>query len=403
MTNKINYYQWQGLNRHGEKLTGSLAAPNLAAVKIELRKQGVITKKISKQSFFSCLRFNKKITTNDITLFSRQMATLIKAGIPLIQSFETLIKGCKNQAMKTLLQIVKKDIETGLTLTESFRKHPSFFNTLFCNLVDAGEKSGSLEVTLTKLAVYKEKMGVIKRGIKKILTYPCAVLSIALFVTVALLTFVIPQFAQLFKTFEADLPLLTRGIIYLSQVFQNYWLIITGALLGIIYSPFYAFKRSQQFRQWLDKRLLKTPFLGVVLTKIIIARFAWTLSITFAAGLPLLEALKLVAQVTGNSIYTQAINDVWKEIGNGQQLQTALGSKALFPAMVIEMIAVGEESGTLEQMLTKIATYYEEEVDSAISTLNNLLEPIIMSLLGLLIGILIIAMYLPIFKLGSIV
>ncbi|MCC5015942.1 MULTISPECIES: type II secretion system F family protein [unclassified Legionella] len=403
MTNKTNYYQWQGLNRRGEKLTGSLAAPNLAAVRIELRKQGVITKKISKLSFFSSLRINKKITTNDITLFSRQMATLIKAGIPLIQSFETLIKSCSNQAMKNLLQIIKKDIETGLTLTESFRKHPPFFNTLFCNLVDAGEKSGSLELTLTKLAVYKEKMGVIKRGIKKILAYPCAVLSIALFVTVALLIYVIPQFEQLFKTFDAELPLLTRGIIYFSQFFKNYWLISTGTVLGIIYSLFYAFKRSQQFRQWLDKLLLKTPFLGVVLTKIIIARFAWTLSITFAAGLPLLEALKLVAQVTGNSIYTQAVNDVQKEIGNGQQLQTALASKALFPAMVIQMIAVGEESGTLELMLTRIATYYEEEVDSAISTLNNLLEPIIMSLLGLLIGILIIALYLPIFKLGSIV
>lgn len=402
MAKKTNDYQWQGFNRNGEKLTGSLTASNLATAKIELRKQGVITKKITKQRL-SFRQINKKITANDITLFSRQLANMIKAGLPLIQSFEILIKGYSNQAMKNLLQNVKKDIEAGLTLAESLHKHPQFFNALFCNLVDAGEKSGSLELMLTKLATYKEKMSTIKKRIKKMLTYPCTVLSIALFVTAALLILVIPQFEQLFKNFGAELPLLTRGIICLSQFFQTHWLIIAVTSIVAVYSFLYTLKRSQQHRQWLDKFSLKIPVLGIILTKVIIARFGWTLSITFAAGLPLLEALKLVAPVAGNFIYNQAINKVQEEIGNGQQLQTALANTALFPAMVIQMIAIGEESGTLEHMLTRVAAYYEEEVDTAISTLNNLLEPIIMSLLGLLVGVLVIAMYLPIFKLSSVV
>ncbi|AHE67210.1 type II secretion system F family protein [Legionella oakridgensis] len=401
-TNTTVTYQWEGVNQSGEKLNGVIDARSIAIAKTELRKQGVITRKIVKKRapFF---KKSKKIKPIDITVFSRQMATMIEAGIPLIQSFEIVAKGQSNQRMKDLIETIKKDVESGLTLAESLKKHPAFFNELFCNLVDAGEKSGSLDVMLDKIATYKEKIETIKKKIKKALTYPMAVIVVAFLVTAGLLIFVVPQFESLFEGFGADLPALTRGVISLSEFFQSYWYIIFG-LLGLgVYSFIYARNHSAHFAHQVDRYLLKIPVVGTILEKAAIARFSRTLSITFAAGLPLVEALKSVSGATGNILYAEATDKIREEVSNGQQMQIAMENTKLFPNMVVQMIAIGEESGALEQMLTKVADFFEEEVDNAVDSLSSLLEPMIMAILGILVGGLVVAMYLPIFKLGSVV
>lgn len=396
-------YQWQGINRAGQKVNGIIDAKSIAVAKADLHKQGITTKKIVKKRkpFFD--KKNKKITQGDITIFSRQLATMIESGIPLIQAFDIVSKGQSNQRVKKLIETIKKDVETGLTLAESLKKHPAYFNALFCNLVEAGEKSGSLEIMLNKVATYKEKVETIKKKIKKALTYPMAVLVIAFVVTAALLIFVVPQFESLFKGFGADLPALTRAVITMSEFFQSYWYIIFGVLLAAIYSFAYTIKRSPQFAQTIDRLLLKMPIVGTILEKAAIARFSRTLSITFAAGLPLVEALKSVAGATGNILYAKGTDKIRDEVSTGQQMQVAMENTHLFPNMVVQMVAIGEESGTLEKMLSKVADFYEEEVDNAVDALSSLLEPMIMSILGILVGGLVIAMYLPIFKLGSVV
>lgn len=401
--NGLLSFQWEGVNRSGEKINGIIQAKNIAVAKIELRKQGVITKKIMKHRKPLFDNKNKKIKTLDITVFTRQLATMIQAGIPLIQAFDIVAKGQANQRMVALIELVKKDVETGTTLAEALRKHPAYFNDLFCNLVDAGEKSGSLDVMLAKIATYKEKIETIKKKIKKALTYPTAVMMIAFLVTAGLLIFVIPQFETLFKGFGADLPALTRGVIDLSALFQTYWYVIFGTFAAIIYAFIHAKNHSPTFAHTLDRYLLRMPIIGNILEKAAIARFARTLSITFAAGLPLVEALKSVAGATGNIIFSEATNKIREEISNGQPMQTAMDNTKLFPNMVVQMVAIGEESGTLEQMLSKIADFYEEEVDSAVDALSSLLEPMIMAILGIIVGGLVVAMYLPIFKLGSVV
>lgn len=400
-TEMVVTYHYEGINRSGQKMIGDIQARSLAIAKADLRKQGIVTNKVVKKRkpFFD--RKNKKITPGDITVFSRQLATMIESGIPLVQSFDIVAKGQSNKRLKDLIETIKNDIETGLTLSESLIKHPAYFNELFCNLVDAGEKSGSLEIMLDKVATYKEKIETIKKKIKKALTYPIAVLVVALIVTAGLLIFVVPQFESLFKGFGADLPALTQAVVNMSKFFQSYWYFIFGGLGAALYAFIYAKKHSLNFAQNLDRVMLKFPVIGPILEKASIARFTRTLSITFAAGLPLVEALKSVAGATGNIIYAKATDKIRDEVSTGQQMNTAMENTHLFPNMVIQMVAIGEESGALEKMLSKVADFYEEDVDNAVDALSSLLEPIIMSILGILVGGLVIAMYLPIFKLGS--
>ncbi|MGQ3887735.1 type II secretion system F family protein [Legionella sp. CNM-1927-20] len=401
--NAVATYRWEGINRSGQKVSGFIESNSIAIAKAALRKQGIITNKVIKKRKSLFDKKNRKITTADITAFTRQLATMINAGIPLIQSFDIIARGQTNQKVKTLIEEIKKDVESGLTLTEALKKHPKYFNELYYNLVDAGEKSGSLDIMLGKIATYKEKIEKIKKKIKKALTYPIAVLVIAFLVTAALLIFVVPQFESLFKGFGADLPALTRGVISLSEFFQAYWYIIFGVIGISIYAFIRAKNTSAHFAHTIDRLMLKFPIIGPILQKAAIARFARTLSITFAAGLPLVDALRVVAGATGNIIYAQATDKIREEVSNGQQIRIAMENTHLFPSMVVQMIAIGEESGALEQMLAKVADFYEEEVDNAVDSLSSLIEPLIMSILGILVGGLVVAMYLPIFKLGSVV
>lgn len=396
-------FQYEGINRSGEKTKGEIEARSLAIAKADLRRQGIITKKVIKKRKSLFDRANKKITQADITVFSRQLATMIEAGIPLVQSFDIVAKGQSNKRVQDLINTIKNDVETGLTLAESLAKHPAYFNDLFCNLVDAGEKSGSLEVMLNKVATYKEKIESIKKKIKKALTYPIAVMVIAFLVTAGLLIFVVPQFESLFQGFGADLPAMTRMVIRLSETFQAYWYIIFGVLALAVYAFIYAKNHSPNFAQGVDRVMLKFPVIGPILEKAAIARFSRTLSITFAAGLPLVDALKSVAGATGNILFAKATDKIREEVSTGQQMQLAMENTHMFPNMVVQMVAIGEESGALEQMLSKVADFYEEEVDNAVDSLSSLLEPLIMAILGILVGGLVVAMYLPIFKLGSVV
>ena len=396
-------YQWEGVNGAGQLASGIIPARSIAIAKAALRKQGVTIKKISKKRKPLFDRQNKQIKQGDITIFSRQIATMIQAGIPIIQSFDIVAKGQSNKRMKDLIEDIKKDVESGSTLAESLSKFPVFFNDLFCNLVDAGERSGSLDIMLDKVATYKEKIETIKKKIKKALSYPMAVLVIAFLVSAGLLTFVVPEFESLFKGFGADLPAFTKAVVTLSKIFQHYWYLIFGSLFGSVYAFIYARDHSPTFAQTIDRVLLKLPIIGPIIEQAAIARFTRTLSITFAAGLPLVEALSAVAGATGNILYAKATIKIQEEISSGQQMHIAMDNTKLFPSMVIQMIAIGEESGTLEQMLSKVADFYEEGVDNAVDSLSSLLEPIIMSILGVLVGGLVIAMYLPIFKLGSVV
>ncbi len=402
-TNILINYQWEGVNSSGQLTNGEIEARSIVIAKTELRKKGITIKKIAKKRKPLFDRKNKKITQGDITVFSRQMATMIEAGIPIIQSFDIVAKGQANKRMQDLIEAIKKDVESGSTLSEALHKYPVFFNDLFCNLVDAGEKSGSLDVMLDKVATYKEKIETIKKKIKKALAYPMAVLVIAFLVTAGLLIFVVPQFESLFKGFGADLPAFTRGVITLSEIFQKYWYLIFSAIFGVVYGFIYARTHSANFAQTIDRMMLKLPIIGTILEQAAIARFSRTLSITFAAGLPLVEALNSVAGATGNILYAKATVQIQDEISSGQQMHVAMENTKLFPSMVVQMVAIGEESGTLEKMLSKVADFFEEGVDNAVDALSSLLEPMIMTVLGVLVGGLVIAMYLPIFKLGSVV
>jgi len=396
----MRHYKWEGLNHVGLKTQGEIEAFSTQIAKAELRKQGVFMLRIHQKRN---LIMSKKITAHDISLFSRQMATMLHAGLPLIQSFDIVSKSLNHQRMKNLIASIKKNVASGLTLAESLRIHPAFFNSLFCNLVDAGEKSGTLDIMLMKIAAYKEKTDSIKNKIKKTLAYPMTVLLIAWLVSSGLLIFVVPQFQSLFKSFDAELPQLTRVVIQLSQFFQNEWYFIISTV-GICLSAFFYYKKhSIKFAHALDKFILKCPIIGPIMENAAIARFTRTLSITFAAGLPLVEALKLVAGATGNILFSNATDSIRNRVSSGQSMHLAMEGTMRFPNMVIQMVAIGEESGTLEKMLNSVADYYEEAVDTSVDTLSSLIEPIIMAVLGLLVGGLVVAMYLPIFKLGSVV
>lgn len=372
-TTPLTVFHYEGINKSGQKMVGDIQARSMAIAKADLRKQGIVTNKVQKKRkpFFD--KNNKKIKSIDITVFARQLATMIQSGIPLVQSFDIVAKGQNNKRMKNLIESIKNDIETGLTLSEGLVKNPEYFNELFCNLVDAGEKSGPLDIMLDKVATYKEKIETIKKKIKKALTYPLAVVAVALIVTTGLLVFVVPQFESLFKGFGADLPAPTKAVVMMSKFMQAYWYYIFGVLAAGIYAFVYAKKHSLEFAQGVDRVLLKVPIIGPILEKAAIARFTRTLSITFAAGLPLVEALKAVAGATGNIVYAKATDKIKEEVSTGQQMNIAMENTHLFPNMVIQMVAIGEESGALEKMLGKVADFYEEEVDAAVDSLSSLL------------------------------
>jgi type IV pilus assembly protein PilC len=395
-------FMWEGTDRKGNKIKGKSMAADEAAVRADLRRQGVVPSRIKKQSpgLFSG---NAKITPGDIAIFSRQLATMLAAGIPLVQAFEIVGSGHENASMQKLIMDVKADVEGGSALAEALAKHPIYFDDLFVNLVEAGEQAGALETLLEKVATYKEKTEAIKKKVKKALTYPAAVLVVAFVVTIILLVFVIPAFEDLFKGFGADLPAFTRLVIDISLFVRTQGWILAGLIGGAAYTFFYFKKRSRPMRQFLDRLILKTPIIGPIMQKAAIARYARTLSTMFSAGVPLVEALESVAGATGNIVYEVGVLNMRDEVATGQRLQQAMENTDLFPNMVIQMIAVGEESGSLDEMSAKVADFYEEDVDNAVDNLSSLLEPMIMAILGILVGGLVVAMYLPIFKMGSVI
>jgi type IV pilus assembly protein PilC len=396
-------FEWRGMNHLGEKTNGMIHASNPHAAKAFLRKQGIVVRSLRKKRRPLLEGFQSKISSSTVSLFSRQMAGMLQAGIPLIQSLDIVTKGLTNLRMKQIVITIKKDLESGLSLSSALSKFPIYFNELYCRLVDAGEKSGTLDVMLDKIAHYKEKIETVKKKVKKALTYPTAVLIISFFVTTALLMFVVPQFELLFNSFGADLPVMTRGIITLSEGIQSYWYILIGLLGTLAYGVLYGKRHSATVSYQLDRFLLKIPMIGSILMKSSIARLTRTLAIMFSAGLPLIEALQTASGVTGNLLYTHATKAMCQDVSNGLSLRVSMQNTQRFPDLVIQMIAIGEESGTLENMLSKAADYYEDEVNHAVDTLTTLLEPIIMTILGVLVGSLVVAMYLPMFKLGSVV
>lgn len=399
-TEQIDFI-WEGKDKNGKKTSGAISAKNEIIAKTELRRQGYRVTKIKKKpkSLFSPK--TQTITPGDIAVFSRQLATMLSAGVPLVQSFDIVGKGHENPSMQNLLLGIKADIEGGDTLAEALNKKPLYFDELFCNLVEAGEQAGVLETLLDKIATYKEKTESMKKKIKKALTYPIAVVVVAFVVTTILLIFVVPVFEDLFKSFGADLPAFTRMVIDLSEWMQKFWWIIISIIIGAVYTFGYFKKRSKKFNHFLDKTLLKIPVVGLIINKSAIARFSRTLSTMSAAGVPLVEALESVAGACGNIIYAEAVLKMREEVATGQRLQFAMSQANLFPHMVQQMVAIGEESGSMDAMLAKVADFYEEEVDNLVDNLSSLMEPIIMVILGILVGGLIVAMYLPIFKMGA--
>jgi type IV pilus assembly protein PilC len=392
---------WEGKDKRGNKVRGKSLAANEASLRADLRRQGVAPTRVKTQS--SVFRSGGKVNALDIAVFSRQLATMMAAGIPMVQAFEIIGNGHEKPAMQKLVLDIKANIEGGSTLHESLAKHPLYFDDLFVNLVEAGEQAGALETLLDKIATYKEKTEALKKKIKKALFYPIAVLAVAIIVSTVLLIFVIPQFEALFKGFGADLPAFTQMVVNLSRFMQHRGWMVIIAVGSAIYAFMYFHKRSRNMRRYLDRMMLKFPVIGPILVKSAIARFARTLSTMFAAGVPLVEAMQSVAGATGNIVYEEGTLRMKDEVATGQRLQRAMENTGLFPNMVVQMIAVGEESGSLDTMSAKVAEFYESEVDNAVDSMSSLMEPIIMAVLGVLVGGMVIAMYLPIFKLGSVV
>ena len=394
-------FLWEGKDRKGNRIKGRGLAKDEAELRTDLRRQGIAVAKVRKERHL--FKSDGKIKAEDIALFSRQLSTMLTAGIPMVQAFEIIGVGHDKPAMQKLVLAIKSDIETGNALNVALAKHPLYFNDLYVNLVEAGEHAGALETVLDKIATYQEKTEALKKKIKKALFYPAAVLAVAIIVTVILLLFVIPQFESLFQGFGADLPAFTQMVIGMSRWMQDHgWiLLIIAVAAGFAFAYFY--KRSRPMRQWIDKMSLGIPVIGPILRKAAIARFARTLATMFGAGVPLVEAMKSVAGATGNIIYQDAVLRMRDEISTGMRMQRAMENTGLFPNMVVQMIAVGEESGSLDEMASKVADFYEADVDAAVDGLSSLLEPLIMVILGTLVGGLVIAMYLPIFKLGAVI
>lgn len=400
---KIATFVWQGKDKAGKKKKGEMQSASAALVKAELRKQGILATKVSKKSLSLSLGGGGKVKPMDIALFTRQMATMMKAGVPLLQAFDITAGGIEKESMRVLVGKIKNEVASGSTFADSLRQHPEYFDDLYCNLVASGEQSGALETLLDRIATYKEKTEALKAKIKKAMNYPIAVVLIAIIVTVILLVKVVPQFEEVFQGFGAELPAFTQVVINISEVVQDYWHFVLGALVvgGFLISR--TLKTSKAARDTLDRLVLKLPIIGEILDKSAVARFGRTLSTTFAAGVPLVDALDSVSGAAGNVVYANAVRKIKEDVSTGQQLQFAMKSTGIFPPMAIQMVSIGEESGSLDEMLDKVATFYEEEVDNMVDGLTSLMEPIIMSVLGVLVGGLIIAMYLPIFQLGSVV
>jgi len=393
-------YLWEGKDKKGKTIKGEMRAAGESFVSATLRRQGITVTKVKKQSAFAS---KGKITDKDITLFTRQLATMMKAGVPLLQAFDIVGKGHNNPAVAKLLGDIKADVETGSSLSASFRKYPLYFDSLFCNLVGAGEQAGILDTLLDRLATYKEKIMAIKGKIKSALFYPISIIVVAFVIVAVIMIFVIPAFKTLFDGFGASLPAPTLVVMAISEFFVAYWWAIFGAIGGGIWFFFYTWKRSEKMQATMDRLALKMPIFGDVIRKATIARFSRTLATMFAAGVPLVEALDSVAGASGNRVYYDATKRIQSEISTGTSLTVAMQNAQVFPNMVLQMTAIGEESGALDSMLSKVADFYEGEVDDAVDALASLMEPIIMVVLGVLIGGLVIAMYLPIFKMGSVV
>jgi len=394
-------FSWEGTDSKGNRIKGKSIAQDEAALRAELRRQGVVPVRVRKQS--KLFQSRGSVTPSDIAVFSRQLATMLTAGIPLVQSFEIVGNGHENPAMAELILAIKQDVEGGTALADALAKHPLYFDDLFVNLVQAGEQAGALETLLDKIATYKEKTEAIKKKIKKALFYPAAVLVVAGVVTTILLIFVIPEFENLFQGFGADLPAFTRMVIGLSEFMRSQGWLVALVIGGTVGGYLYMKKRSRRMREIQDRVVLKLPIIGDIMTKAAIARFARTLSTMFSAGVPLVEALESVAGACGNVVYEIGVLEMKDEVSTGQRLQRAMYNTELFPNMVIQMIAVGEESGSLDEMSAKVADFYEDDVDNAVDSLSSLLEPMIMAILGVLVGGLVVAMYLPIFKMGAVI
>ena len=397
-------FTYEGVDRKGLKVKGEIPSKNMALAKVTLRKQGISVAKIY-QKRKNPLEFLTKsiVKTLDITIFTRQLATMMKAGVPLVQSFEIVAEGLENPAMREVVLGIKAEVEGGNTFAGALRKYPQYFDDLFCSLVGSGEQSGALETMLDRVAIYKEKSELLKQKIKKALKYPMTVIVVALIVTIILMVKVVPVFQDLFAGFGADLPAFTQMVVNMSNWMQSYWYVLIAGI-GLSIGAFVeAKKRSKGFRDFLDRAALKAPIFGDLVYKAIIARYARTLATTFAAGVPLIDALESTAGATGNVVYYNAVMRIREDVSTGQQLQFAMRSTNVFPSMAVQMVAIGEESGALDAMLEKVATHFENEVDNAVDGLTSMMEPLIMAVLGVLVGGLVIAMYLPIFQMGSVV
>jgi type IV pilus assembly protein PilC len=391
-------YSWEGKDKTGKVVKGEMRGAGEASVSAHLRRQGIQVSKIKKSN-----KSGGTVTEKDVTLFTRQLATMLKSGVPLLQAFDIVGKGHDNPAVARLLMDIKTDVETGSSLEQAFRKFPLYFDELFCNLIGAGEAAGILDSLLDRLATYKEKIQAIKSKIKSALFYPVSIIVVAFVITAVIMIFVIPAFKELFSSFGADLPAPTLVIMAISDFFVTWWWAIFGAIGGGGYWFFYTWKRSKKMQQTMDRLMLKLPIFGGLIRKATIARWTRTLSTMFAAGVPLVEAFDSVAGAAGNAVYFDATKQIQREVTAGTSLNAAMINSNVFPAMVLQMVAIGEESGSIDAMLSKVADFYEAEVDDAVEALSSLMEPIIMVVLGTLIGGMVVAMYLPIFKMGQVV
>jgi len=392
-------YLWEGRDKKGKMVRGELRAGSETVVNVTMRRQGILVTKVKKKTF----RSGKKISDKDISLFTRQLATMMKAGVPLLQSFDIVAKGHANPSVSKLVNEIRGDVETGTSLSQAFRKFPLYFDPLFCNLVGAGEQAGILEDLLERLAIYKEKTLAIKGKIKSAMFYPVSILAVAFVVTAVIMIWVVPAFKQVFESFGADLPAPTLAVMAMSDFMVSNWYIIFPVIFAGLYLFFQSWRRSLKMQRVMDRLLLKAPIFGEVIRKATIARWTRTLATMFAAGVPLVESLDSVGGASGNAVYLDATKKIQSEVSTGTSLTAAMENANVFPNMVTQMVSIGEESGSLDQMLGKVADFYEAEVDDAVASLSSLMEPLIMVILGVLIGGLVIAMYLPIFKLGSVV
>jgi len=392
-------FLWEARNREGKPVRGEMRAASQAVVQTTLRRQGILNAKIKKARF----KMGGKVSEKDISLFTRQLATMMKSGVPLLQAFDIVGRGHANPAVAKLLLDIKADVETGSSLSQAFRKYPLYFDALYCNLVAAGEQAGILDTLLERLATYKEKILAIKSKIKSALFYPISIIVVAFVITAVIMIFVIPAFKEVFKSFGADLPAPTLLVMAISDFFVAYWWAIFGIIFGGFYAFFEAWKRSEKVQMAMDRLLLRLPIFGDIIRKAVIARWSRTLSTMFAAGVPLVESLDSVGGAAGNYVYKAATKQIQGEVSTGTSLTNAMTNVNLFPNMVTQMVAIGEESGALDSMLSKVADFFEQEVDDAVEAMSSLMEPIIMVVLGTLIGGMVVAMYLPIFKLGAVI